>query len=88
MSDVSVWRLFAFMDSDQDGERDESRRLAEWQLQDALRHCVTRGYDHVYLCRVPGEVARWTVAAPGPVSHHMHLVTEGSKGEPAGDAAA
>jgi hypothetical protein len=55
MSDVSTWSLFAFMDSG-GHDRDVHRRLAEWQLQDALRWCVSRGFDNVYLARLDDKV--------------------------------
>ena len=54
MSGVSTWRLFAFFDNDE-GDSDETRVLAEWQIQDALRWCVTRGYDSIYLRRIEQE---------------------------------
>ena len=80
MSDVPVWRLFAYMDDDEDGEQDESRRLADWQVQDVVRWCTTRGFDHIYLCRVPGETRRFQRApTPTGVTHRMRLV-EGSHG--------
>ena len=50
MSAVPVWRLFAYM-NDNDGDTDEHRVVPEWRLEDTLRWCVTRGYDHIYLCR-------------------------------------
>lgn len=59
MTAVSVWRLFAYMDDDEDGALDESRRLADWQVEDVIRWCVVRGFDHVYLRRVPGETGRF-----------------------------
>ena len=86
MSDVPVWRLFAYMDDDEDGERDETRTVTDWQLEDVLRWCRFRGYDHVYLRRIPAESVRFQRGAPVPVRHHMHVV-EGSKGEQPGDAA-
>lgn len=86
MSDVSTWRLFAYMDDDEDGSEDESRNLADWQLQELLRWCATRGYDHIYFRRVPDETTRFSRGSPVPVRHHMHLV-EGSESEQPGDAA-
>ena len=68
VSVVPVWRLFAFMDDDH-GERDERRLLAEWQVADALRWCVTRGYDHIYLCRSSEAVTFERVASPPQVRH-------------------
>lgn len=81
-----MWSLFAYMDDDEAGATDERRRLAEWQLQDALRWCVTRGYDHVYLRRDPVEKSHFRRGGSVPVSHHMHLVEE-PRGEFSGDAA-
>lgn len=70
MAAVAVWRLFAFMDGDEDGVHDESRMVAEWQLDDVLRWCRTRGYDHVYLTRLP-ETARFEKRpAPAGITHH------------------
>lgn len=86
MSDVSMWRLLAFMGGDPDGEQDESRTVAEWQLPDVLRWCTSRGYDNIYLCRSPGEKTRFERAEPVPVRHHMHIV-EGSRREPGDEAA-
>ena len=86
MSDVSSWRLFAYMDDDESGERDESRRLAEWQIQDALRWAVTRGFDNIYLSRDSTKTARWSRGIPVPVRQHMHLVEGSSRGQ--GDDAA
>jgi len=51
MSEVSEWSMFAFMDTG-GHEHDVHRKLAEWQLQDALRWCVSRGYDNIYLARL------------------------------------
>lgn len=57
-----MWRLFAFMDGEDDTS-DERRILADWQLQDAVRWCQTRGYDHIYLSR-SGEVSRFEKKRP------------------------
>lgn len=74
MSSVSTWRLFAFMDDDPDGLQDESRLLADWQVEDALRWCRTRGFDHIYLARDPQARAQFARADPVPgVTHHAHL---------------
>lgn len=86
MSDVSTWRLFAFMDDDEEGRQDETRNVADWQVEDVLRWCRVRGYDHVYFRRVPDLPSRFRRSAPAPVRHHMHLVSEGSNDEH-GDAA-
>ena len=69
MAEVSTWSLFAYMDGDA-GHNDEHRLLTEWQLQDALRWCVTRGFDNIYLARLE-EPAQFVKADPVPgITHH------------------
>lgn len=91
VSEVSTWRLFAFMDDDEDGERDERRLVADWQVEDALRWCRFRGFDHIYLARIQGDTRRFEVASSADgVVHHLHP-RSGSADEgvtPGGDAAA
>ena len=91
VSVVPVWRLFAFMDADDDGVRDERRLLAEWQLNDALRWCVTRGYDHIYLSRSSEAVNFERNTSPPQVRHSGPLrgVRDGdhAAGEPQGPVA-
>ena len=82
-----MWRLFAYMDDDETGERDESRLLADWQVEDVLRWCRFRGYDHIYLTRTT-TTARFQPAPVEDVRHvyfggrtcgdHASLNTEGS----------
>jgi len=86
VTEVPLWRLFAFMDDDEDGEQDESRTVSDWQVPDVLRWCVTRGYDHIYFRRVAGETVLFERAAPAPVRSHLQLV-EGSSREPGDEAA-
>jgi hypothetical protein len=71
LSGVSSWRLFAFMDGDPDGVHDESRTVTDWQLGDVLRWCQTRGYDHVYFCRVDERVTFEKRPVAGDVVHHF-----------------
>lgn len=78
-----MWSFFAFMNDD--GEQDETRRLADWQVEGAVRWASARGYDNIYLYRDQSETVRFERAAPTPVRHHMHLV-EGSS-EPGDEAA-
>lgn len=63
MSDVAVWHGFAYMTGDEHGELDTKKRLADWQLEDWLRHVTTRGFDNIYLSRDPVNTTRF---APGP----------------------
>lgn len=74
MSDVPVWHLYAYMTGDELGEQDEIRRVTDWQLEDALRWCRFRGFDHIYLYRDEQETARFQRTAPTGVRHHMRLV--------------
>ena len=85
MTAVSVWHVFAYMDDDNEGRQDERRSVPDWQLEDVLRWCRFRGFDHIYLRRESLETARYQRAAPAPVRHHMHLVEENDA--PSGDAA-
>jgi hypothetical protein len=50
LANVATWHLFAYFNRDE--ERDEHRTLADWQVEDALRWCRTRGYDNILLTRV------------------------------------
>lgn len=70
MSDVPVWRFFAYMDKDPEGDLDESRTLNDWQLADVLRWAQTRGYDNIYFARTDKTT---TFQRPGPVGvvHHF-----------------
>ncbi len=51
MSDVPLWNLFAYFNDDEDGAHDESRVVAEWQIDDVVRWCRHRGYDTILLSR-------------------------------------
>ena len=75
VSEVSTWRLFAFMDGDT-GRLDESRILAEWQLQDALRWCAARGFDHVYFSRTPDRTRFSRAPAPEGIDHSYATLEE------------
>jgi hypothetical protein len=75
VSDVSLWSLYAFMDGDEDGANDERRMLAEWQVPDVARWALARGYDNIYLARVP-EKTRFEKAPHTGVKH------SGGKGWP------
>jgi hypothetical protein len=75
MSDVPVWCLFAFMDGDEEGRNDERRVVADWQVQDVVRWCTTRGYDHIYLSRDPmGRRCFEKQPTPDGVKHHSNIV--------------
>lgn len=81
MTSVSLWRLFAYMDDDD--SCDERRVLADWQIGDVVRWCMTRGYDHIYLSRDPSETTRWErIADPEEIRHTSNIVALRS---PSGD---
>ena len=86
VSGVSEWRLLAYMDGDDGGKLDESRTLAEWQLQDVLRWCVTRGFDNIYLCRTDGRVQFDRAPSPEGVVHTYGTLEE-TQDARGGDAA-
>jgi hypothetical protein len=68
VSSVPTWKLFAYIDDNP--ELVESRLLADWQLEDALRWCQTRGYDRIYLSRV--SETRFTRARPAKSNFAQH----------------
>ena len=65
---MSVWRLFAFKDDDP--ASDETRMVAEWQIQDVVRWCVHRGFDHIYLNRTPLDCDYTPAPAVDGIVHH------------------
>lgn len=86
MSDVPVWRLFAYMSNDPDGTRDHKRNLADWQVEDVLRWCRFRGYDTIILDRDPVETTSFAPVSSAPVVHISHFAG-GSDDEQGGAAA-
>ena len=74
------------MDDDEHGNLDEGRTINEWQLQDVLRWCVTRGFDHIYFCRTSGRVRFERAQSPEGVVHHYGTVEE-TQDARGGDAA-
>lgn len=70
MSDVSTWSLYAFMDDD-DTDHDEHRVIAEWQAADVLHHCLTRGYDNIYLARIPDKTRFRKTKIPARLLRHI-----------------
>jgi hypothetical protein len=89
MSDVSVWRFFAYMDGDEDHRNDERRTISDWQVLDVIRWATTRGYDHIYLSRA--GTSRFEKAPSSGVVHQLyprscrgsHEFEEGRGGTPA-----
>lgn len=51
MAASPVWHFFAYFHSDADGERDEHRNVAEWQIGDVVRWAHLRGFDAIHLSR-------------------------------------
>lgn len=65
MSVVRVWRLFAYMIDDESGDSDHRRALADWQIEDEVRRCVSRGFDMIILDRDPSATAQWPTRPGG-----------------------
>ena len=77
VSEVPTWRLFAFMDDDEEGRQDETRVIGEWQVDDVVRWCRHRGYDHIYLTR--SDSTRFAKQPPsGCVVHLFRGETHGA----------
>lgn len=51
MAKVPTWTFFAYFNGDAEGERDERREVADWQLDDVVRWARHRGFDTILLSR-------------------------------------
>lgn len=51
MAAAQVWHFYAYFNGDTDGERDEHRHIADWQIGDTVRWAHLRGFDAIHLSR-------------------------------------
>ena len=73
VSDVATWHGFAYMDGDTDGANDETRSLADWQIEGFVRWCQHRGYDTILLHRDNEQTSRFAKAAPSEDVRHRFV---------------